>query len=481
MKLRLIGGVVAGVVLAAAGWWWWQAGAQARVVAAALPPLPDLAAASPALRARVLAADASARRRWTARRGLEELARLYHANGFFDEAMRCYTGLEQLEPAEPRWRHYHATILGGFGETGRAAELWRQVIRLAPGFVPARLRLGDCLLKMDRLDEATAAYQEVLRISPDNPYAQLNLARIDLERKNWAEARTRLETVVRQTHFALGYDLIVSLYEQIGLRAQAAAIRGAAKASGAYRDPPDPWLDELMDLCYDPYRLALVAGVEAQGGDPAVAVRLLERAIALAPAEVAPHFQLGGVAMVQRNFSLARDQFQTCTLLNPEFADGWAQLSGLQAQEGDRTTAERTLAEGLAHCPNSPGLHLMRARSLRQAGQTDAAIAEYLTSIRLRPNEPDAYTELGNLYIELGNGDAGVREMQAALEADPGDPLALGVMAFQAIGNHDESAARQWLTRVVDQPREPREQTERLLAAYRQAFGQDWTPDKSPE
>ncbi len=480
MKVRIILITLAATLAAAGGYWWWRAGRQAQIVAAALPPVPDLTDALPVLRQHILAADARARHRLTAVRGLADLGRLYQANGFLAEATRCYEGLERLMPDNPRWYHYEATILGGFGETARAARLWRQVIRLAPDYVPARLRLGDCLLKTDQLEEATVAYEAVLKISPDNPYARLNLARIDMEKKRWDQARPLLEAVVKQTHFALGYDLIVNLYEQIGLHREARAIRGSVKASGAYRDPPDPWLDELMDVCYDPYRLGLVAGVAAQSGDPARAIRLLKRALTLAPGDVSTHFQLGGIAEMQHDLKGAIEEYRSCTVLAPSFADGWAHLSAVEAQVGDRAGAERTLAQGLAHCPDSPGLHLMRARNLRAAGRTAAALAEYKESIRLRPNEPEAYTDLGDLYIETGNANAGIEMMRQALEADPGDPMALGVMAFHAIGADNEAEARQWLDRVINQPRVPRAQVDRLLDAYRQAFGHEWVPDQTP-
>jgi len=271
----------------------------------------------------------------------------------------------------------------------------------------------------------------------------------------------------------------VSLYERLGLRDEAAAIRGSAKASGAYRDFSDPWLNDLMDACFDPYRLGLTAGVAAQSGDPALAARLLQRAIRLAPDDVSSHFQLGGLAESKRDFKQAKEQYELCTQLSPTFADGWAHLSDLQAKDGERAAAERTLTEGLAHCPGSPGLHLMRARNLRDAGQAGAAIPEYQTSIQLRPNEPEAYVELGNLYIELGQEDAGVRQMQLAIEADPGDPAALGILAFHAISTGREVEARLWLNRVVHQPRVPRGQSTVLVQAYQQAFGRPFTPDRT--
>ncbi|HVZ64516.1 MAG TPA: tetratricopeptide repeat protein [Lacunisphaera sp.] len=476
MKLPLTLIVLVAIACASASWWWWHSAAPQAVVVQALPAQPDLNAASPALRNAITHAETRARSRLHAASGLVELSRLFHANGYFREALACYAGLEKLEPQEPRWLHLHASILAGYGELEPAIKLWQRVTQLAPDYLPARLRLADALLKSNQEAAAATEYNAVLKAKPDEPYALLGLARIDLEAQRWDDARAKLENVVRQTHFNLGYDLIVTLYERLGLRDQAASIRGSAKASGAYRDFPDPWLNDLMGECYDPYRLGMTAGIAAQGGDTAGARRLLQRAIELAPDDVSSHFQLGGLAVATKDPKLAREQFELCTRLKPTFSDGWAQLSELQASEGDKAAAAQTLVEGLTHCPDSPGLHLMRARNLRDAGQSGEAVEEFKASIRLRPNEPDAYVELGNLYINLGQDEVGISLMRLALEADPGDPTALGAMAFSSISAGHEAEARQWLTRIANQPRVPHQQTAVLLQAYQQAFGRTFTP-----
>lgn len=130
--------------------WWKKTGIENRVVLKALPPPPDLSNVRPVLAKRIAIADEHARTRITASKGLKELSRLYHANGFLEEAMQCYQGLESLEPTEPRWLHLHATILAGFGEIEQATRLWKMVVQLDPNYVPAQLRLGDCLLKSNQ-------------------------------------------------------------------------------------------------------------------------------------------------------------------------------------------------------------------------------------------------------------------------------------------------------------------------------------------
>ncbi len=468
---KLLAASAAVLVLATVGvsWWRWLAVDQ-EMVEEARPPIPDLSSAREPARAAIAAADARARSFFTARKGLVELSRLYHANGFFEEAARCYEGLEELEPTEPRWMHRHAIILAGYGEIEPAIALWRRVIVLAPDYEPARLRLGDSLLKQNRLAEAAEVYAEVQRRNPSSDYALLGLARIDLEEKRWDQARARLETLVARTNYALGYDLIVSLYEQIGEQQRAAAIRGAQKASGAYRDPADPWVDGLLDWCYDPYRLSLAAGLMPPMAYEQAA-RMLERAISLAPDDVGCRFQLGMLRLQQKKFDAARQQFESCTTISPGFPDGWFQLSLLEAKLGESVASDQTLAQGLRQCPQSPGLHLLRARNLKQAGRNAEAITEYRTSIALRPNEADAYIELGSLLIGIGRPEEGIEQVQAALHAEPGNPIALSTLAFNAIMQGDEPEARQWLARAKAQPRVAADQLAQLNEAFRRQFG----------
>jgi predicted Zn-dependent protease len=470
-RTRVIFVGIAVMVVLGAGAWWWHAGVvQARVVRL-LPVSPDLATVNAVLRERVEGAEAKARGRTTAQRGMGELAQLYHVNGFLDAATRTYAGLRELEPDEPRWPHLEASIHAGFGDLASAVPLWRRTVELAPDYLPARIRLGDALLKMNQPAEATAAYEQVLQRERDNAYALFGLARLDLEAERWDSARARLEQVVRQTNYALGYDLIVSLYERLGLNQRALAVRARAKASGAHRDPPDPWLDGLIELCLDPYRLAVAAGFAGGSGDIAQARRLLERALDVSPDDISARFQLGMLLLNQRETAAAEAELRRCTEREPTFADAWAHLSSLQANQGRADAAAQTLATGLKHCPGSPGLHLMMARSHRLAGRSGPAVAEFQESIRLRPNEPEAYLELGQLHIREGRKAEGLAEIRRALAVDPGNTTALSILAFDAITSGTEAEARAWYARVAQQPRMGGDQLNQLAKAFQQRFG----------
>lgn len=454
---------------------WWQSATKTRdSVAMRLPPVPDLTQASPALIERISSADASATSRRDPISGLIDLSRLYHANGYLDAASTTYAALTELQPTEARWLHLHATIRAGYGQATEAITLWQRTIELAPDYLPARLRYADLLLKANQTDSAKTAYGDALKIDSNNAYALLGLARIDYEAENWKDARRRLEKVVGQTNYTLGYDLIVTLYERLGLDARAEAIRGQARASGAYRDPEDPWLDEILPDSYDPFMLALEAGSKARRGNPTAAIQLLEQAIAVAPTDLSAHFQLANLYREQRNIDQARDYYRRCTQLDPEFADGWAQLSDLHAKTSNPSEAGRILEAGLKACPDSPGLHLMKARRQRALGEHGPALTSYRKSISLRPNEPDAYLELGIALIDFDRRELGMRNIRAALATDPANPTALGILTFNAIELGDQAEANAKLTRIAAQPVFERQRFDQLKTAYAQKFGTEW-------
>lgn len=464
---------VAALSLGVAGFWL-RSQQRAEILAASVPEKPMVESWPAEFGQRVASAEQRATNGDDAVAALGELSRLYHANGFYEEAIRCYTGLVQLDANQPVWLHRLAVILAGFGDAEGALPLWKRVIDLDPDYLAAQFKYGDLLFKQNMIAEAKAVYSAVLARAPGEGYATLGLARCEYEAGNWEAARALLEPLVAKTNYRLGYDLIVTVYEQLGLDTRAAVIRGKEKASGAYRDPPDPWMDELYEDCYDVYRLSLAAG-EAQGaGNSALALRRLERALRLDPDAVSIHFQIGGTYFSMKSYSKAREHFQRCTELEPGFPDGWSQLSILLETVGDRAGADRVLAEGLENCPGSPGLHFLHARRLKAAGRLDEAIAEFRESIRLRPNEADAYIELALIYFDQKQTEAGVLEMERALEAEPGHPVVLATLALNSIINGNEEDAREWLRRASEQPRVDPEKLNGLKSAYRNKFGRDW-------
>ena len=457
--------------LAAVGFLGWRAREQRAIMATSIPRRPDFGSLPSELARRVGECERRAHVGPDRIAALGELSVLYHVNGFFAEASQCYQGLLQVDAANPRWSHRLAVIVAGYGRLEEALPLWRLTVKRAPDYLPARLRLGDALLKLNRNVEAAKVYDAVLERENRNPYALLGLARIDVDAGRWEAARDELEVVVQESNYGIGYDLLPTVYEHLGKTARAEEIQARNKASGAFSDVPDPWVDEMIFDCYDTYRISAAAGTADHAGDTRSGIHILERALALAPDKAVFQFQMAGFYLRLGDSINAGRYFERCTSLAPDFSDGWAQLTSLLWKQGETAAAERVLAAGLEHCPDSPGLHLERGRRLNAAGRFPEAIKEFQETIRLRPLEADGYVALAGAYFSLDRIDEGVAEVRKSLQFEPENPAALSTLAFLAIKTGDLAGARDWLRHIRQQPRISHDDRAGLERAFQERFG----------
>jgi tetratricopeptide (TPR) repeat protein len=438
---------------------------------------PDLRGWPEGLATAIAAAETAVFERGNAVEGLARLAALYHANGFYTEAQQAYRTLRQLQPREPKWPHRAAHLHAALGESAEAIDLWRRTLELAPGYVPAQIGLGETLLKSGQPDEASAVFSGVLARDPDNVYARLGLARIDVAGGNWSSAQSRLEAIAAQTDGLLGADLLATVYERSGAPQRGAALRSRQKSHGLYVAVEDPWIDELMDACFDTYRLALESGTAAIRKEPARAEHLISRALEINPSDANLHFHAGQQARQRGELGSARSHLESAVRLDPALTDAWAALVTLQQQEGGGGAAQ-TLERALAANPDSPVLLLERGRFHKSQGRIGAAMADFRRSAQLRHDDATAAIELARLLLAQNRIDEGIQALEAGLAAEPDHPIALSILAFVGIQARRQELADRCLRQIADQPRVTAPERARLLAEYEKTFGRafSWAP-----
>lgn len=444
------------------------------MVQASIPARPDLTGRPPVLNERIVRAEAKAESFFHAVAGLGELSRLYHANGFFDEAIQCYDGLRRMQPHEARWPHLQASLFSGLGRLDEALPLEQRAVALAPLYVPARLRLGDILLKSNRTDEAASIYAVVLVREPGNPYALLGLAKCDATQRRWSQARDHLQEAVRlHPDFVGALSMLVTVAEHVGEQAQAAALRERI-GNREFKDMPDAWLDALLDDCYDAYQLSVAAATAKLAGNTTLAKQLLERATRLAPNTGSYHRQLGQLFSQISDKASARQQLERAVELSPQDSDAWLSLYQLLNNNdhgADTVAAGRVLTAGLSHCPQSYGLHLELARRLKTAGRLKEAIIEFGEAHRLQPSEAGPLIEKARALFAADRGSEALVALHESLEKQPENPAVLATLMFYYIGVGDENRALQWWEHVRRQARMPPHIVTTLRQTFQQKFG----------
>lgn len=436
-----------------------------------LSPLASSLSIPPELKDALAQAERDARGYFGMTRGVAELSRLYHANGFFEEARRCYESLQRLEPNAARWPHLHANLLAGFGDLAGAESLQARAVLLQPGYVPAALRLGEIHLKASETAAAKISFERVLQREADNRYARLGLAKCAWAAEDLVGAREQLRQILaRSPDFAGALSLSIAIEERAGnLDTARALIVKLGKREAA--EFPDPWIDELSASCFDPYRLSVAAATALAAEDPAAARRWLERAIRLDPKEGKYRRQLGKLFLQDREFPRAREQLEQAVALTPSDSDAWVLLSEIATAMGDAAASDRALVAGLKLNPQSPALHYALGHRLSEAGRFAEAVKALKQAQALRPNEVNAGIDLAMIYFRAERIEEGVAELRGVLANQPGHPLAMEILTRHAISSNDEVDARRWFHELQLQPRVPKDDLKAIAVEFRQQFG----------
>jgi len=107
-----------------------------------------------------------------------DVAEVYRAAGMYAEAVGEMEKALKLCPGFVDLRSRLGVIESERGRLKEAAQVFQRVKKEKPGYVPARLHLGFVLYRMGKRKAAVAEWRDVLRVEPRNGTAKLYLQMI---------------------------------------------------------------------------------------------------------------------------------------------------------------------------------------------------------------------------------------------------------------------------------------------------------------
>lgn len=435
-----------------------------------LPAKPSVETWPAAFVSRLASTDAAARQ--GDQKSLEVLSRLYHANGFYPQAVDCYKTLIATEPQNALWPHLLSLIDASYGQLDQAIPLEVQVTRLDPAYLPAKLRLAEAYAKTNRPDAAEKLYQQVLQSDEKNIYALRGLALLKIARAEWPSANNLLRRALTiRPNFTGALTLLVTVQEQLGDKAGATSTAKTSADAPRFRDFEDPWEIELLDDCYDTNRLTVAAAIEGSQGNAKKAEALLSRAIDCKPQDDSLHRMLGQLLDQTESFPEAERELRQALTLAPREPKNFLQLAMLQAHTGNEAAAERTLRDGVAIAPNDGQIRFEHGSLLLSMERLGEAISELREAEKLRPEKAEVHFALAGALIKSNRGDEATAELKRTLEIEPDNPPALLTLARVSVLRGDEAFARELYGRIIKQKSVPEDAQERLRDLFQKRFG----------
>lgn len=267
------------------------------------------------------------------------------------------------------------------------------------------LRSGDAYLKAGKYSAAAIEYRKALQIDPRFAAAHYQLAKAELNQKNWADAYRELQTTLDLQPDNTGAALDLGNLLLAGKdpeHAQAIASTLLQKHS------------------HNADAHALMANVEQSQGRSEQALQEIGAAIELQPRR-ARFYLARGLFVMAGSLDAAERDFKKATALDPKLAAAFGALSQLYAREQLWPLAEQAAQKDIALEPASVPARLALAR-LYLAQQNQAAAETVLSqAARDLPADPQACRLLPEFYQASGEPQKALAAFANVYDRHPGD------------------------------------------------------------
>ena len=318
-----------------------------------------------------------------------ELGGLYQVHNVFPAAEDCYQNAMQLAPGEFHWAYYAAYLADKDGRTREAMERYRRAREMDPGYKALMVRLGNVLLDLNELEQAQAAFEEVVNAAGLEAASLYGLGQVALLRRVY-------DTAIDLFTRALEHEPAASrIHYPLAQALRASQRNDEAKTQLAMRGDQPPSIK-------DP----LIESLEALKTGSRI------------------HFINAMKAIKRQDYSAASEAFAQGLAMEPDNALARTSYARTLYLADDKSEARQALEAALATQPdNSLGLFLLGVLA-EEEGDTGKAADFYRRAIRYTPDHSGAHQHLADLYYRQGNYSAAAQHYAGSIKGEPKNLMA---------------------------------------------------------
>jgi predicted TPR repeat methyltransferase len=186
----------------------------------------------------------------------------------------------------------------------------------------------------------------------------------------------------------------------------------------------------VIEAAPDHPRALQYAGVLAhQQGRTDEAMALLEKSLALAPAQADGYSNLGIVVQAAGKLELAIAAYQRAIAIDPGHANAYSNLGVVLRAAGRPSESEAAYREAIRLNPRHIDAYTNLGILLNALNRTEEAARCFSTVITLGPRHREARKLLALAHCTLGETAEAVKLYEEWLDEEPGDPIALHMLA----------------------------------------------------
>lgn len=332
-----------------------------------------------------------------------ELANFFLRAGKTDEAQKTLESAVSAAPKSDEAKLVLADFLAAHRSPAEGEKKLRELIARDEDNLELRVGLGGLLERLDRDQQAIAAYEEIIKREPASPAAvtaRNRMAAFHATHGNLPRAEELLAEVIKDNPRDT---------EALGLRARLAIDKGSASAAvvdlrTVLRDMPSS---------ADAHRL--LARAHVANDEPALAEEALRKALELEPTNAAARLELAQILIRSGRADAAVNMLEDAVRRNPTDAAAREALVRTYVETRDLVAAARNAEDLQVLLPKSPMGFYYRGRVAELQGAPALAARQYELALEQQPQALDVLAAAARLQIAAGRGGEAIARVDELL------------------------------------------------------------------
>ena len=348
------------------------------------------------------------------------LGMILQTYGLDQEAISYYQHAAELAPNDFRWTYYLGVIEADQGHCDRASSNLRLALRMRGDYVPAKLKLANCLLASAEWDASQELYSEVVKQDADNADAYYGLGRIRASRRDYRGAAEAYEkALVLVPDFGAAHYALALAYRAMG-ESQKAEEELRLFESNKTGVPPanDPLLAEVRALNRSAlFQVQMGIDLERKGKlEESVAAH--EKALEIDNHLVQAHINLIKLYAELGQSEKAEEHYRTAIQLDPGSAQAYYNYGVLLLSAEKYQPAEDAFRKAIDINPYDADAHNNLGYLLERKGSSSEASGEYQKAIDNKPGDRLAHFNLGRVLVNQKRYREGISELEKTIEPE---------------------------------------------------------------
>ncbi len=254
---------------------------------------------------------------------------------------------------------------------------YKKAIEIDPSYEKAYNNLGNVFLSQNKVDEAIDYYRKTIQLDPQLPDVYNNLGLALIRKKQFEEAIESFNTCI--------------------------------KLNSRLADPHNNKGSALRSL-----------------GKLDDAILQFKKAIIINSSYLPAHNNLAEIYAEQKNFDKAIEQYETILEMNPTIKSFYTRVADiymkLYMQQKSNAMLDKAIAlmrRGIGYYPKNSTFHTVLGKIYLDSKQNPQALEMFQQVVKLAPNKPESYYNLGIAYHKNKDFQQAVKYYNIAIEKNP--------------------------------------------------------------